>query len=450
MLFDFIELDLNNKGKLYMDLYEKIKAAVCCDAIKVGEKLPSVRTAAESLNISRTTVENAYNRLCIEGIAESMPQRGYFIVSSAETRQIGQPEKSTKEECYLYDFSSRRIDTSYADTEIWKKLVRKALLNLEELTSYGDTKGERILRETLSAYTYKARGVKASPENIVIGAGIGPLINILCGLLGRDITVGFEKEGFKSAEACFNDYGIKTVNLESDNNGAKIVSVEGEEIDTLFLMPSALSRISVTSISKRRNEYVKWAEAQENRLIIEDDYNGELRYSARSLPAFQGKLPEKTVYIGSFSKLLLPSVRIAYMVLPDFLARAYDERKKSLNQTCGKIEQLALNEYILSKGLEKQLRRLRRLYYNKSQLLLSCLEKSEIPILSTTLYESSLTVEVATAIEKSGNEIKILAEKNGINLIESEKTGCLRLCFAGISEEEIPKGIEYLEKILKS
>ncbi len=448
MLFDFATLELKNRGELYYTLYTKIKEAAECGAVKKGEKLPSVREAAVQLGVSRTTVENAYTRLCIEGIAESRPQRGYFITGRKRDFERDIPKINSSAYDVKYDFSSRSIDTAAADTEQWKRILRSVLWDSSLLTSYGEKQGESELREALANYSYKARGVKANAENIVIGAGIGPLLNILCGLLGRNITVGIENGGFAEAESIFSDYGINTVLLESDTSGATMKSIIRSKTDVLFLLPSALSKISVSELNNRRNDYIKWVEEDSGRFIIEDDYNGELRYTARTITSFQGKAPHNTVYIGSFSKLLLPSVRIAYMVLPPVLADKLRERNTGYNQTCGKIEQLALAKYILNGALEKHLRRLRRIYYNKSQILSREL-MNKIPDCRIKLYESSLTLELETDIDKESEVICNIALKNGIRLIPVQKKGSVRLCFAGISEQKIPEAVKSLNHCWK-
>ncbi|MBP3599578.1 MAG: PLP-dependent aminotransferase family protein [Clostridia bacterium] len=448
MLFDFADLGQKNRGELYHTLYTKIKEAAELGAIKKGEKLPSVREAAKQLGVSRTTVENAYTRLCIEGIAESRPQRGYFITGNNNNFKSGVLKSEPQTIKIEYDFSSRSIDTDAADTEAWKRTLRSVLWDSSLLTSYGESMGEIKLRKALADYSYKARGVRADAENIVIGAGVGPLLNILCGLIGREVTIGIENGGFAEAEGIFSDYGINTILLKSDSNGAIAERLNQNEIDVLFLLPSLLSKISVSAINNRRNEYIKWVREKKNRLIIEDDYNGELRYTARTVSAFQGKAPENTVYIGSFSKLLLPSVRIAYMVLPTHLSEALKNRKTGYNQTCGKIEQLALSEYILKGALEKQLRRLRRIYYNKSLLLCEELKKG-IPDCDIKLYESSLTLELSVDKSIKSEEISSAALKSGIRLIKTEKEGTVRLCFAGISEQKIPAAAKKLSSLLK-
>jgi len=445
MLLDFISL--GNDEVLYKSLYKEIKGAVECGVIKKGEKLPSVREAATELQVSRTTVENAYAQLCLVGIAESIPQKGYFITGEIKRNESKKAFSDNVNKEILYDFSSRRIDTKYADTKNWKKTVRRILLNNEELTSYGDSQGEPALRQALAEYSYKARGVIATAENIVIGAGIGPLLNILCGLIERDMLIGFENRGFKTAENIFSDYGMKFLALESDNSGAKLQSIEKENIDVLFLTSSSLSKISITSLGKRRNEYFTWANEKKSRYIIEDDYNGELRYTARSVPAFQSKYPQKTIYIGSFSKLLLPSVRIAYMVLPNSLAEKFALKKSFYNQTCGKIDQLALAEYIKSGNLEKHLRRLRRLYYAKSRILLEQIQK-HFPKSNPILYESQLTAELDTLTDADSEEICKLLLENGVLVMPSQKKSVINICFSGIKEEDIPSGIKKIAQLI--
>ena len=256
-----------------------------------------------------------------------------------------------------------------------------------------------------------------------------------------------EQGGFSQARQIFSDYGIESLTLESDKNGAKPQSLKKSGTDILFLMPSALSKISITGLSARRNEFVKWAEEDKNRLIVEDDYNGELRYTARSVTAFQGKYPSGTVYIGSFSKLLLPSVRIAYMVLPVSLAEKFRLRRSVYNQTCGKVEQLALKSYIEAGALEKHLRRLRKLYYAKSQCV--CRAVSELlPEADITLYESSLTVAINLKKSTESRIIRDMAAKDGIRLIDTKKAGEVRLCFAGIADNDIYPAIKKLKECI--
>lgn len=444
MLFDFIDLK-SGSGSVYQRLYTAVYTAISSGVIKNGEKLPSIREAAAQLSVSRTTVENAYLKLCIEGLAESLPQRGYFVrgvlpIKAAKTEEIKKYE-------IRYDFSGKKIDPAAADTDLWKKTVREVLRDTEELTSYGDPQGEPGLRRVLADYSYKARGVKTLPENIVIGAGVGPLLSILCGLMGTERTVGIEGDGFEQAAQIFRDHSVPCSMLKSDTNGVILKELNVSGVNTLFLIPSQLAKISITGLSARRNAVAEWAAAEERRLIIEDDYNGELRRSARAVTAFQSKCPEKTVYIGSFSKLLLPSVRIAYMALPGVLAEKFRQTGGVYNQTCGKIEQLALQKYISSGSLEKHLRRLRKLNGIKSKRFEDA-ANGLFPKAEITVFEPSLTFLLDFGIKTESEVLCAAAEKGGIKIIPSKKAGAVYLCLAGIAENDICPALEMLKSII--
>lgn len=445
MLFDFLEPLLPEGRSMYMQLYEQISAAVQDGVLKPGEKMPSIRESAAQLGVSRTTVENAYMKLCIEGIAESRPQRGYFICGRPE-RIAAKPLEQPRQFKIRYDFSTQKIDPVAADIEVWRKAVRAVLTDTEQLISYGDPKGEPALRQILCDYSFKTRGVRCRPENIVTGAGIGPLLNILCGLLGRNIRAGIENGGFKQAQQIFCDYSIPCRILESDRSGALMDSIERENINLLFLLPSALSKISVTDLARRRSEFLRWVAQSPERIIVEDDYNGELRYSARSVSSLQGKAAGDVVYIGSFSKLLLPSVRIAYMVLPDRLAERFEQKKKYYNQTCGKTEQLALASYIESGLLEKHLRRLRKLYSTKEKLLCAALRREISSLQDIKLFESSVTVQLKTDLKADSSELCRAALNLGIRVIPAAEQGSVRLCFAGIGAEDIESAVAELNR----
>lgn len=445
MIIDFIDLTAG-EGPLYLRLYDSIRNAAECGAVKGGERLPSVREASTRLGVSRTTVEGAYLKLCIEGIAESRPQRGYFICDAP--RRFAKAEKHTEVNKISYDFSGKKIDAAAADTELWKKTVREVLRDNFELTSYGDPQGEPGLRYVLADYCYKARGVRTSPECIVIGAGVGPLLSILCGIAGNKRTVAMEG-GFEQASRIFRDHSMECMAIPCDGSGAIVSELEKSRADTLFLVPSQLSKISVTALAARRAELRRWLAADAGRLVIEDDYNGELRRTARAVTAFQGNSPEKTVYIGSFSKLLLPSVRIAYMVLPLSLAAKFRAADGVYNQTCGKTEQLALCNYISSGALERHLRRLRKLYAKKNRLFNDAMVQY-FPWAETVLYEPSMTATVDFKVKAESKALCVAAEAAGIRLIPTEKAGAVRLCLTGISEEEIFPAVRRIKELYKS
>lgn len=448
MIYDFISLDNACKVPLCTQLYMGIKQAIDEDKMQVGEKAPSIRLAATELAISRTTVETAYIRLCNEGYFESRPQSGYFV--QKKVRHTHFVPKSQKEEMskLRFDFSSGRIDEGAADTVLWQKCVRRALHEAEDLVSYGESQGEKLLREAIADYAYTARGVSANPDNIVVGAGTQLLLTLFCSLHPEKCVIALDSPGFKQAERIFRDYGFQTVYVHARKDKPLSKQLEALGAKIYLYTPSAYSKKDAKTLHAFRMDLLSWVEKEEERLILEDDYNGELRYTARPTPALQQANPKQIVYLGSFSKLLLPSVRIAYTVLPNSLLSTYRLREQDYNPTASKLEQLALTEYIRNGFLEKHLRRLKKLYYEKSQTLVLAMQKTFTAHLRRiSVLETSLSVVAHLETKLSDEEILYCATEQGIRL-DAVRNGHIWLSFSGIPIEEITPAVQLLYKAL--
>ena len=263
------------------------------------------------------------------------------------------------------------------------------------LASNGETEYKIVIPENVTSLGEDAFAYCNSLEQVVIGSGSEHLYTLVLSLLGQDKEYAIESPSYHKIEQVYRVSNVPFTMLPLGPEGIESRALWNCDSDVLHLSPYRSYPSGVTATASKRHEYIRWAH-REGRYIIEDDYNGELRYTARTLPAFQSKIPDKCIYIGSFSKLLLPSVRIAYMVLPDSLIEVFEEKMQYYNQTCGKTEQLALTEYILSGNLEKHLRRLRRIYYSKNQLMLKSLKRYPDIFKKITLFETSLIFEIKT------------------------------------------------------
>ena len=457
MTYDYLKLDYNSDTPLYQQLYLTIKSAIEKGHLKKGDKLPSIRKLAEDLKLSCTTIETSYQQLCVEGYLVSKPKRGYFVLPNVEDDT--KPQKPPKFEIkakvnnkILYNFGSDCVDSENIDIKVWRRHIRDILNRQEIIASYGKHQGEPELRKALSEYSYGVRGVVASPEQIVIGAGTQPLLSILCGLLNSDFNyAAMEMPGFLQAEQVFSDCKIKVLHLPYDECGIRMDALKESETKLLFISPSNRIQTGLSVPMNRRFELIKWAE-ENNSIIIEDDYNGELRYKARPIPAMQSMGSEHIVYIGSFSKLLLPSVRVGYMVLPPKLLGKYLKHAKHYNQTASKIEQLALSDYIKSGQLERQLRRLRKLYSAKSSLLIQSLKDAFGKNIEILLEETLLSVILTVKTNYSSSQICDMAEKNGVKIMPVKNsdnidgTAKVMLGFAGIPVCDIKPAVERLKK----
>ena len=455
MIYEPIFLDEHSGTPMYRQLYDSIRGKICGGELAVGEKMPSIRRIADELGVSRTTVEQAYQQLCVEGYLVSRPQSGYYVEAAViETnaapsydRFDDEPEPSVS-----YDFGSRYVDSRGSDLDLWRKYVRAVLSSESIVTSYGHNQGEPALRVQLARYGNLLRGVNATPDRIVIGAGVQPLLSLLCGLLGeRAGRVGIESPCFPHAERVFRDFRLNITELGQDSYGVTPQELYASKADVLYLNPSNTESMGRPMPVSRRAELLRWAE-RTNGLIIEDDYNGALRFRSRPVPAMQGMSDgERVIYLGSFSKLLMPSVRISYMVLPADLAELYRERGASYNQTSSKIEQLALAGYIRDGHIEKRLRRLRKLYSEKSDRILSLLNESFGSSAKIRLAETALCAELTLNCEISADELAEIALAQGVRVIPTDTGGRsvrLRLSFAGIQSEKIAEGVRRLYAIV--
>lgn len=440
---------------MYRQLYESIRGGICSGNIPVGQKLPSIRKISEELGVSRTTVEQAYQQLCVEGYVSSRPQSGYFVEASVKNQFASEPEESSVREQSTgiqYDFGSRYVDSRSSDIELWRKYVRSVLSREDIVTSYGHYQGEPELRRQLVTYGMTLRGVHSTADRIVIGAGVQPLLSILCGLLGEQAgRVGIEFPCFPQAERVFRDFRLNIVELSHDKFGVTAEDLYSNKIDMLYLNPSNTESMGRPMPVSRRAEIMEWAE-RTNGLIIEDDYNGALRFKSRPVPSLQGMgSGDRVVYLGSFSKLLMPSVRISYMVLPQNLAELYRERGVNYNQTSSKVEQLALAHYMRDGHIEKRLRRLRKIYAEKSDLLMIALKESLGESAQVRLTETALCVDVGIECGMNSRQLAEKALSRGVRIIplDCENVAKFRLSFAGILSDDIYNGVKLLSEIIQ-
>lgn len=452
MLYDFLNIIKNSEISLWRQLYNSIEEALSEGRIVLGSRLPSIRELSKELEVSRSPVENAYLHLQMDGYIESRPKSGYFALTQPKiTEDSDMSRRVDSLPRFRYDLSAGRIDAKTADIDIWRKHLRTALNMEEKIISFGDPQGEPELREALVEYCYTARRVRASAERIVIASGTQQLLTEFCRILGRGGSIAMERPGFVQGEQVFLDFGWD-VSFLPDSDCSVGEKLKERGADLFADITSNRTHLSLSKLSRRRKEIVDWAVCNGS-YVLEDDYNGELRYLSRPVPSLQGMSPERVVYIGSFSRLLLPSVRIAYMVLPEKLAQIARHNSRLYDQTSSKIEQLALAEYIRERHLERHIKRSRKTYQIKSMELLSALSDTFGKRAEYVLFETSLSVAVGLRCSTDGCTLVETAKNNGIQtdfLCPSEE-GLPRvgLSFSGIPFGDIRPAINLLFEVWK-
>ena len=443
MITDFIIINKKSNTPLYLQIFSDFKNAIENGNLKENEKIPSVRKLCADLEVSKTTVENAYNLLCVQGYIVNMPQKGYFVEKGLKHEKSDKKKTSLtdKKKVYKYDFSGKGIDIKCSNIKEWGKYVKDILNKEYLLNTYSENQGEEELRDAITKYAFTTRGVNTDSKNIIVGSGSQTLIYILCGILGLNKTVAIEQNTFPQAEQVFKDFKYKIKYTKSDKKGITLDSLNKIKPDILLLNPNYISSNGSVMPIKRKMEIINWAKANDC-IIIEDDYNGELRYKTHPTACMQSYGVEQTVYIGSFSKILLPSVRISYMALPDALLKKYENIKENYNQTTSKVEQLALAAYIGDGRLEKHLRKSRRYYSAKSEFIQNCVKKHfESFVFNETGMYFELSIDCKNVLQK--------CKDNDINVMNTSTDERLKLNISQINSELVESGIEKLAKVIK-
>lgn len=440
MIFDFIRIDASRGVALWRQIYDELAAWIEGGAALAGTRLPSIREMAGGLGVSRSPVENAYAQLLIEGYIESRPKSGYFTARRSK-REGGKQSAisgggSKNIRC---DFRAGRVDPALADIELWSKCLRAALKERGEIISRGEPCGEEALRRELSSYVYKARGVACSWKNIIVGSGTQELLSLLLRAIGGAGTAVIERPGFEQAERVLADNGWQVTTAAGESALKEALA----EARLYMEISSKRAPSPLGETAARRAMLCSWARGTA-RLIVEDDYNGELRYCNRPMPAMQPLAPENIVYIGSFSQLLLPSVRIAYMALPQTLSADCAAKAELYDQTASKVEQLALAAYIKEGHLERHLRRSRKAYLRKSRLMAAALEKYFGARASFRLLETATSF--ALRLKEQARVLRERADAAGIAVDwqPDGASGELLLFFAATPEDKIDESVRAL------
>ena len=337
-----IRLETKSQLPLYEQIYIYIKNDIQSGKIKYGDKLPSTRALAKYLDVSRSTIELAYEQLLAEGYVEAQAYRGFFVTKIDDLYQWKQlreadPIKEEKKKIeYAYDFTPNGIDLNSFPYRIWRKLAKDVLADDKaELFKAGDSQGEYELRNTICQYLYQSRGVNCEPEQIIVGAGNDYLLMLLQTILGGNYKIAFENPTYRQAYRLFQQLSYETATVEMDTKGMRVDKLREIQADIAYVMPSHQYPLGIVMPIQRRMELLRWAAEKEGRYIIEDDYDSEFRYKGKPIPALQGyDRSEKVIYIGTFSKSIAPAIRVSYLVLPKPLLKVYRSEERRVGKEC--------------------------------------------------------------------------------------------------------------------
>lgn len=466
-----LQLDTSGSVYLYEQIYEYIKTEIREGKRRQGERLPSTRVLAEYLQVSRSTVDLAYEQLLSEGYLEARPYKGYYVcriedlfylpgvsgVAEKTEKKLHETVQDSKDygSCQ-YDFSLRGIEGEGFPFAAWRSIYNNTLLYQGgSLFEMGDVRGEEKLRAAIARYLHSSRGAECDPGQIIIGAGNDYLLMLLEKILGSERRMAMENPTYQRAYRLFDACGYDLTTIPMDESGMRVDKLLESGADTAYVMPSHQYPTGIVMPIGRRMELLNWAMQKEGRYLIEDDYDSEFRYKGKPIPCLQGADKNgKVIYIGTFSKSIAPAIRISYMVLPDRLLAEYADKASFFASTVSRMDQLMLEEFIRCGSFEKHLNKMRKTYKAKHDLLLSCLKEMESEFrisgenagLHLLLHHRGGKTEEELIAGAAREGVKVYGLSEARRGKGNRKEAVVLLGYGGLSEREITEGVKGLKK----
>lgn len=485
-----VTLDSQSAVPLHRQLYDEIRRSILSGRLAPGQRVPSTRSLSESLGISRATVTMSYECLLSEGYLQASTGSGTYVCRQlpdellraknptkdrTSTRQVvktTQYKKLSKYGVHLRDkpwlsyggdepeiqFSFGRPAIDQFPMREWQHLynVHCKRTNLKELDCPSKAQGYAPLREAIANYLSRARAVTCDPDQIIIVNGSQQAIDLVTRvIIDRGDCVGIENPGYIGARKAFEVQGAQMVPLPIDNNGLAIEQLHSmPNLKLVYVTPSHQFPTGVVLSLGRRLELLNWAE-RTGTFIIEDDYDSEYRYKGRPIPALAGLEHHETViYIGTFSKVLFPSLRLGYLVVPVPLIDVFARAKWLADRHSPLIEQQVLTDFINQGHLERHIRRMRSLYEEKRKLVVSELQRAFGNRIKIFGDNAGINVLVQIQMQINDDEFVSRAREHGVGVVSTKafyqgadgKRGEFLLNYGGLSDQELVEGISRLLK----
>ncbi|MEN1968771.1 PLP-dependent aminotransferase family protein [Lentibacillus sp. N15] len=462
---------IDDRKNLYKQIYLRIKGQVLEGRLQAHEKLPSKRQLAEQLNVSVNTVTSAYEQLLAEGYIYTKERKGYYVENITPFIQKGKRhEQSLPEDLKEQHFTGEGwLSLSHMTSDIamfpfheWMKCQQKALMNHKyELSEVSHYQGPYLVRQSIARLIAMSRGVVCKPEQIVIGAGTQLLIRNLMDLNEKGTVVAMEDPGYSRFYTLLADMGFDVHTLAIDDKGIAMNEVEATDINYLFVTPSHQFPTGKIMPIARRVELLNWSIKKTDRYIIEDDYDSEFKYETDNIPSLQSlDQNQRIIYTGTFSKTMLPGLRISYMVLPPDILRKYREKYRYFMQSSNVLSLYTLYYFIETGGYARHLKRMTHHYESKRKELIAHICRrfgkrvviEDIPagLHFLAWFKTRKTYE---QVEKAAKQekLEIYTMRRFMLTKRYETAGMVELVlgFASIGEEEISEAVERLGRVLE-
>ncbi|WP_346907645.1 PLP-dependent aminotransferase family protein [Faecalicatena orotica] len=459
------EIEKRGKMPIYEYLYHCIREDILKGELKAEEKLPSKRMLASRLGISVVTVENAYAQLMLEGYIYSVECSGYYVsrLKAQGIQEQAAPVRLYREDTdspYYADLRCNRIGMQHFPFSIWAKLMREVITARDEkLLKAVPCRGVLELRQAIAENLRRFRGMHVSPSQIIIGAGTEFLYQQLFQILGAGRCYGLEEIGYSYTYELFERNQVNWRQVGMDEKGISVSSLKESGCDVLHATPEHHFPTGIVTPVGRRQEVLNWA-AETGGYIIEDNFDSEFRYVNKQSPALYAMDKSgRVIYLNTFSKSIVPSIRISYMVLPENLMIKYVEKMCYSSCTVSCFEQHTLARFISEEYFGRHLNRMRSFYRKLKTRLIQEIENSSLKDIAK-IQEAEAGTYFLLILDTvlTDEELVARARQQGIDLAcfseycrnpQKTREHILIINYSGIRMEAISETIRRLERAVR-
>lgn len=467
-----IPLDPTGKVPLYQQLYRWFRDAILAGRYPPNTRLPSTRGLARELRLARNTVDTAFAQLLAEGYIESKRGAGTFVAHTLpdEILQARQhlhvapvprkQEPNVPPLAFALAFNPHAPAFDAFPVALWSKLVaRHARSFPRKLMGYTDTAGLWELRVAIADYLNTGRAVNCSPHQVLIVNGSQQALDLSARvLLKRGDAVWMEDPGYFGARGALENNGAQLVPVPIDAEGLNVEAgmQRAPHARAAYVTPSFQFPLGVTMSLTRRLALLEWAQ-KNNAWILEDDYNSEYRYTERPLGSLQGlDTQARVIYLGTFSKVLFPALRLAYLVVPDALIDSFVQARLLSAIHSPMLEQRVVAEFITEGHFARHLRRMRTLYAERQERLVNASERYLSGLLTVERKGGGMHLMGWLPQGKSDHTAFLRAAEEGIiatplqfSCIEPYPRAGLVLGYAAVQERKMNMHVQTLAGVLE-
>jgi GntR family transcriptional regulator / MocR family aminotransferase len=478
-----ISLERASPVPLYKQLYEAIRQAILSGTLNKGLRLPSTRLLAAELKVSRNIVVIAFEQLLAEGYIQSRTGAGTYVTktlpdevlqvqsrSGAGSRTLSErgrtirklapfvapPDPKLRYAPFRYGLPA----LDHLPLELWGRLLARYCRKASaEIAVHGDPAGLRRLREAVASYAGVARGVRCHADQVLIVNGSQQAIDIAARVLADpgDVAI-IEDPGYVGARSALQAAGIKLVPLKVGKEGLRVdlLAKKNLKAKLVYVTPSHQFPLGVVLSLANRLELLEWA-AQNGAWILEDDFDSEYRYESKPIPALQGlDRNGRVIYFATFSKVLFPSLRLGYLIVPDDLLDSVVAARWISDRCSPLVEQSALADFISEGHFASHIRRMRALYMERRSVMIDTIREETGDLLETWDTEAGMHTIAWLPEDLEDTRVAAEAAAAGLNVgpvsdfaLRPLSRGGLLLGYAAFSPAAIRKGVRELASVLK-